>query len=1024
MVVLVDEEYVAYLTRLTRSADSVLREQAYAELMKVGPKGYEHGWHFVGVPVVGALVQHPTHGHGRVIRAGKKTSAVKFTSGHEAAFEHGAAGPSDMHFVSRAASNMAKKRPVTNSEHRLAADAQVQTDRMGSAPKPRAERPVPTTEHDTAVRDAARRYQAGEISADELAATATEQGRLRQEAQDQAAGRGGGDTVYRTGEAGRLVQEVRPAASTPESPVRGSQADKDQRRAASFAGKWVADVVREGGTAEPTDENLNAAFAHTARPPSPDLYDQIREEITRQTAELPAAIRAGIVHDSPAAREVLARLRDPVGDPKKRAAYMREHANMTRDQFEALGEEGKTTHLTNLRTIAGSEDRRQRAFRDSMGSLIRDGDAEHVGEARNQLNHLLRPEVQLDDRSPAAVVARMRAATTEAGVRAALRGNRAKAPTKADLADIAREGGWHSALSSGLTSDKMTQRILNEAAAHHRTPKVEAPPKPVKAPRKPKMRNGEEVRWNGKTDSENDAADAERLAAAEAKRHADHLVQLDRDAKTHEDAAIHEDQKARGLASRRTMSDARMHAYQEADRHRAQAVELRRQARVLRGEPADLPPPPPKPTVERPRVLPASRALAGPRPRRKGEARRGDLIVVEQRHSQFVQGQGYKESTDLHVGRVTNVTRDGQATAYLRAGDEGAPTQLKNIPHVKTYIQPAETVNVEAALHAAANNPWPHAPQHVGKPYDSLEEAKAAIAPHKITPAPDVPSAAAGPKPKPKPMPSLIPKPRASLAPKAPAEVNYTEPTGLAPGARVTWTHHHEDGTTTQRTGRVWDAAPGTGAAWVIPDERKPTDPYSALVVKPNGRGGKGTLESHDTRNHTTGSLAHAAAEQAHAHRHGPKPMPLGQAGITQHITEAANDLGIPSPLQNRYGTTTSDDATISRILRGFNPYGPAESRMSHEEAVQELRRSAQQATDNLALMDSKEYGKYDSRYEQWQHQQKLHAEAADRIEAAWNRRVAEARAKGSVNKGSMSVEQFTMILRAAEYVVRARALV
>lgn len=213
MAVLVDEEYVAYLTRLTKSSNSVLREQAYAELMKAGPKGYEHGWHFVGVPVVGSLVQHPTHGHGRVVRAGKKTSAVKFTSGHESAFEHGAAGPSDMHFVSRAGSNMAKKRPVTNSEHRLAADAQVQTDRMGPAPKPRAERPVPTTEHDTAIRDAARRYQAGEISADELAATAAEQGRLRQEAQDQAAGRGGGDTVYRTGEAGRLVQEVRPAAS-------------------------------------------------------------------------------------------------------------------------------------------------------------------------------------------------------------------------------------------------------------------------------------------------------------------------------------------------------------------------------------------------------------------------------------------------------------------------------------------------------------------------------------------------------------------------------------------------------------------------------------------------------------------------------------------------------------------------------------------------------------------------------------------------------------------------------------------
>lgn len=76
------------------------------DLVKVGPKGYIHGWIKVGPGVVGDLVHHPEHGHGKVTRRGSKTVGVQFDSGAYHAFEHGGAGES--HFVERAGGAVAK----------------------------------------------------------------------------------------------------------------------------------------------------------------------------------------------------------------------------------------------------------------------------------------------------------------------------------------------------------------------------------------------------------------------------------------------------------------------------------------------------------------------------------------------------------------------------------------------------------------------------------------------------------------------------------------------------------------------------------------------------------------------------------------------------------------------------------------------------------------------------------------------------------------------------------------------------
>jgi hypothetical protein len=70
------------------------------DLVKVGPKGYIHGWIKVGPSAVGDLVHHPEHGHGKVTRVGSKTVGVQFHSGAYHAFEHGGTG--EGHFVERA----------------------------------------------------------------------------------------------------------------------------------------------------------------------------------------------------------------------------------------------------------------------------------------------------------------------------------------------------------------------------------------------------------------------------------------------------------------------------------------------------------------------------------------------------------------------------------------------------------------------------------------------------------------------------------------------------------------------------------------------------------------------------------------------------------------------------------------------------------------------------------------------------------------------------------------------------------
>lgn len=62
-------------------------------------------------------------------------------------------------------------------------------------------------------------------------------------------------------------------------------AEKDQRRALAYAGRWWA----EQGTDAPTDDALRAAFQDSGKTPRPELYPAIRDAITANTPPAAAA---------------------------------------------------------------------------------------------------------------------------------------------------------------------------------------------------------------------------------------------------------------------------------------------------------------------------------------------------------------------------------------------------------------------------------------------------------------------------------------------------------------------------------------------------------------------------------------------------------------------------------------------------------------------------------------------------------------------------------------------------------------
>lgn len=124
-----------------------------------------------------------------------------------------------------------------------------------------------------------------------------------------------------------------------------------------------------------------------------------------------------------------------------------------------------------------------------------------------------------------------------------------------------------------------------------------------------------------------------------------------------------------------------------------------------------------------------------------GMAKRGDLVVFEESHRDYVLHGENREYSTFTVGVVTSVTRDGQVKMYRRAGSfdqgkdwRGQPDHGETAPSraVRSYVMSATDVDVTGALATAACHVWITDTAHEdnAKPYDTLAEVKGELRPH------------------------------------------------------------------------------------------------------------------------------------------------------------------------------------------------------------------------------------------------------------------------------------------------------
>jgi hypothetical protein len=163
--------------KLKAARDAIVhgtKKAAVSELVKVGPKGYVHGWVFVGAPGVGAHVFHPRHGHGEISRVDEHGHAhVRFANGKTRSFEHVASSPGGHggltrrsevgndkfteHLHGARAANTRGDRAAAAEHYRQAADATthpaIREDMQTRAARDtgRAEAAAHTPEHNAAV---------------------------------------------------------------------------------------------------------------------------------------------------------------------------------------------------------------------------------------------------------------------------------------------------------------------------------------------------------------------------------------------------------------------------------------------------------------------------------------------------------------------------------------------------------------------------------------------------------------------------------------------------------------------------------------------------------------------------------------------------------------------------------------------------------------------------------------------------------------------------------------------------------
>lgn len=113
-------------------------------------------------------------------------------------------------------------------------------------------------------------------------------------------------------------------------------------------------------------------------------------------------------------------------------------------------------------------------------------------------------------------------------------------------------------------------------------------------------------------------------------------------------------------------------------------------------------------------------------------AKRGDLVVIETEHIDYVIGQGCKKHSEFIIAVVTSITRAGVVKAVRPAG-YSAPVEIgRMFGFRKAHLVPKARIDVPAAIATAEGHTWTGRPGDTTKYYDTVDEAKDALRPHLI----------------------------------------------------------------------------------------------------------------------------------------------------------------------------------------------------------------------------------------------------------------------------------------------------
>jgi hypothetical protein len=113
-------------------------------------------------------------------------------------------------------------------------------------------------------------------------------------------------------------------------------------------------------------------------------------------------------------------------------------------------------------------------------------------------------------------------------------------------------------------------------------------------------------------------------------------------------------------------------------------------------------------------------------------AKRGDLVVVESVHTDFVIGKGCNSHPEFVVAVVTNITRECLIKAVRPVGYSHTVELTRMVGFRKAHLVPKARIDVDAALKAAAEHTWTGKPGDTPKYFDTLDAARDVLRPHLI----------------------------------------------------------------------------------------------------------------------------------------------------------------------------------------------------------------------------------------------------------------------------------------------------